>query len=424
MRLQLRKYISSLSLVLFTLLLLPACPPGQQGLQPVAQQGPPAAQSSTHWLSAGDLIREGWTINTDQALGDVVPPQPQFIYKGQTVSVIGHGSDVRWTAFAIVLHLKDDGTLELLTQKRASRMANPLKIEGQGGHLHANQSWREGVAQEIREEAGITVPARNLIFQNDNAQGVNLYLSKKGNATGNAIFIAVFTGDRPSTKLSGESDPHYGHQWVPFNDILIHADKNNKTPMSAQYYGTLLDQVFSVANPKAKVHIPVVMGAQQQNAGQIHNIAFYLVPNKATRKQLEAISPGNSEFKKWGGPHVTVGGFANVTDAQVAVIARQLEALNNNWKLSHPADITMKNSGTLATAHFNSALLDQGKMILEHEHWPNIKSNWHLTLGSTNSLTPAQQQAMAAALLNKSWVWRVCVRAKDGSVVWKPLSSY
>lgn len=404
-------YLKAALLLLLVATFLPACEnePDEQGAQ----------VSAIHWLSGAELVQKGWVIDNDQKLADVVPPQPTFTYNGKSVNVVQENGDVNWTAFALILHIKDDGSVEILTQKRAARMRNPLLIESQGGHLKLNQSWREGAAQEIFEEAGITVPQQKLILQND-GQGIKLELSKKGNAVGNAIFVAAFTGKKPGTKLSGENDPAYGHQWVAFKEILSHADKYNKTPQSALYYGTLLSQVYKLANPKSKVHMPL-LAANKAPATKERNVAFYLVPNKNARDQLEAISPANPEFKKWGGPHVTVGGFANASDAEIALIAKQLGMLDKNWAFTNIADITMKKSGTFALAHFNSSLLDQAQQILKNEQWSNIKSNWHLTFGKVSA---TQENAMAAALIHEKWEWKVCIRAKDGSVVWKSLKSF
>lgn len=259
------KFILSAFLILITT----ACPNGQpidgSSQQPAPNPVPnPAPSAKTQWLTPADIasIIPG-SLFANQAAGDVVPPQLTFSVAGSgqaPKSVFRSGSpspggDLFWSAQIVILQRMADGTMYVLTQKRANFMSNGGKIEAPGGSLTPALSWREGAQAELEQEAGVSLSTALMIIQ---AQpNLRLAFNPPNNPVGNANFFAMFTGDRPKTdESSHEIDKAYGHRWVSFDDLLqlaILERPNPGQPDNGTLYFSLRQQLLYLARNEFKI---------------------------------------------------------------------------------------------------------------------------------------------------------------------------
>ncbi len=230
--------LDRLLLLCLLLLTLPNCQSGEKKNPPRSNLPPDnptpheeeqssheEEQSSPSLVSPLQLRVFGWHIPPQQEKGDLIPPQfgKRFTTTNGASYVCGYDNpakkDLFWTAFTLVLWRADgDGKdkIEILTQARKHSKV----IEAPGGHLHDGASWREGAAQELMEEAGITVPSAKLLY----LQGGDLKeRASKKSYSGNVNFFVVFAKAKPNTTLSHENDPAYGHQWLNLHTVYEEA---------------------------------------------------------------------------------------------------------------------------------------------------------------------------------------------------------
>ncbi len=191
-------------------------------------------------LSLVQVKNLGWTLPKGQHLGDLTPPQPGTKVQGQNVTL--WGKDTPWTAFTLVIFIKAPGQYEILTQKRGIHPTGV--IETTGGHLEAGMTWRQGVAAELAQEAGI-VPGvgDHLIYLSQNGPALSL----KGNMYGNMNFVLVYQGQKPkTTEQCPEIDQAYGHPWVDLRVLYdqVKAEKKQLGRNHGVYYGFFRDHVI------------------------------------------------------------------------------------------------------------------------------------------------------------------------------------
>lgn len=172
-------------------------------------QKPAPSQNAAKVISFADLTgRLGWKVSTNQNITHQVPPQAGSMVGGKKVSVNGSG-DTPWSAFTMILFDKGNGSYDVLTQKRAHKPAGV--IESPGGHLRPGQSWAQGAIDEVKQEAGVNLATKDLVFLQLNGPA----LSQNGKHYGNANFVAAFEKQRPDAPAnSSETDPQYGHKWL------------------------------------------------------------------------------------------------------------------------------------------------------------------------------------------------------------------
>lgn len=205
---------------LFSLLFLVSCGQGSEfGTNSTSNNSPDNTQRSpikgtAKPYSAEILAKDfAFKIPAQQNKGDVIPPQPGQKVFGQTVRGAPN-QDTNWSAFVLVLYADGAGGFKVLTQKRATSHAGT--IETAGGHLVGGQSWRDGAADELLQEAGIKVENKALVF----LQGAEPRQSRSGHLYGNANFFVVFDKEPKTSDKSGEIDQSYGHQWLDLKTVF------------------------------------------------------------------------------------------------------------------------------------------------------------------------------------------------------------
>lgn len=176
-------------------------------------------------LSKNELQSMGWQLPNPAPIAQ----KPEAFFG---VPVKPAHQDTSFTAFTIVLFLRDDGTYEVLTQKRAIPPVNT--IETMGGHLTGGQSYLEGAVTELMQESGIELPEEALIYlQGGNPQNLNPGMQPRGNAN----FFTVLTHEKPATtETSHEIDKQYGHQWKNIKELFREADAPSERDPKTGYF--------------------------------------------------------------------------------------------------------------------------------------------------------------------------------------------
>ena len=166
------------------------------------------------------------------------------------------------------------------------------------------------------------------------------------------------------------------------------------------------------------------------NKQTLESERIYLAPTQKYQQKLFAATNLKTSpyFKKWKRFHITIGGFdkdnAGLSAAQIAQEISDTAKLQSHilWKVPKIQGIKMQ--GGLQIMHLSpkDTTLTSAVQLLKKKGWKNIKTNFHVTLGESNLLTPANIAALTSIFIDKKdvmkWEWVSVKETNKTQIIW------